>query len=73
MKDCDPTSGEPDSEDGGFDDEYVVSLLCSHHGLWVGGANTMVCRWVGLTLWSVGGANTIVWVGGDNTMVCGWG
>ena len=28
VKDCDPATGEPESEDSGFDDEYVVSFLC---------------------------------------------
>ena len=34
VKDCDPTTGEPDSEDGGFDDEYVlenVDLVVADH------------------------------------------
>jgi len=27
VKDCDPNTGEPDDE--GYDDEYVVCILCS--------------------------------------------
>jgi len=34
VKDCDPTTGEPDS-DVGYADEYVVSSGCYTHGtLW---------------------------------------